>query len=59
MDVAANLQQEFVRIRPNREDDRQAVISGVLLVPAVCLAGLSFCVVCVGLSLTESLLIAV
>jgi ATP-dependent RNA helicase DDX27 len=26
MDVAANLQQEFIRIRPNREDDRQAVI---------------------------------
>lgn len=35
MDVAANLQQEFVRIRANREDDREAVIMGLCW----CLAG--------------------
>jgi hypothetical protein len=48
MDVAANLQQEFIRIRPNREDDRQAVILGGLLVFCCLFKGF----VCISLSST-------
>ena len=28
-DVALNLQQEFVRIRPTREHDRLAIVTGI------------------------------
>ena len=30
--VALNLRQEFIRIRPNREGDREAIVAGMLLV---------------------------
>ena len=31
-DVAFNLRQEFIRIRPNREGDREAIISGLVII---------------------------
>lgn len=31
-DVALGLRQEFIRIRPNREGDREAIVSGRIFV---------------------------
>ena len=39
-DVAMNLRQEFVRIRPNKEGDREAIMAGLNVTAVVSTAGL-------------------
>ena len=39
-DVAMNLRQEFVRIRPNKEGDREAIMAGLNVTARVSTAGL-------------------
>ena len=39
-DVAMNLRQEFVRIRPNKEGDREAIMAGLNVTAGVSTAGL-------------------
>ena len=39
-DVAMNLRQEFVRIRPNKEGDREAIMAGLNVTAGVATAGL-------------------